>query len=370
VPTSIQLFLLAVSVASLLDGAGPATVSLLPPGPGNPRNTEGDFVMLKDGRLLMIYSRFTSHGPADSGAAALAARYSSDAGRTWTQSDEIVVENEGGMNTMSVSLLRLASGEIALFYVRKNSMLDCRPYMRISRDEGKTWSKARRAISEPGYYVLNNDRAYQTRKGRLLLPVALHRNESPEPAKFNSRGVAMCYLSDNRGKSWRRSKTVLENPSPHPAGLQEPGIVELKDGRLLMYMRTGMGSQYFSYSSDGGDTWSPAEPSSLLSPLSPATIERIPKTGDLLAVWNDHSQVSPEIRNRLRTPLTVAISRDEGKTWEKARNIAEDPTGWYCYTAVEFAGSRLILGYNAGGAGLPNLSRTVITYFDLDWLYR
>jgi sialidase-1 len=163
---------------------------------------------------------------------------------------------------------------------------------------------------------------------------------------------------------------VLENPDPNPAGLQEPGVVELKDGRLLMFMRTGMGSQYFSYSTDGGDTWSPVTASTLLSPVSPASIERIPKTGDLLAVWNDHSKVSAEIRNRKRTPFTVAISRDEGKTWEKAKNLADDPEGWYCYTAIEFVGDRVLLAYNAGGSGLPRLSRTVITYFDVDWLYQ
>ena len=30
----------------------------LPPGPGNPRNSEGDFIELKDGRVLYAYSRF------------------------------------------------------------------------------------------------------------------------------------------------------------------------------------------------------------------------------------------------------------------------------------------------------------------------
>ena len=363
---TLTLLLLTASMAL---GAGPVTINLLPPGPGNPRNTEGDFVQLKDGRLMMIYSKFTSDGAADSGAALLVARYSSDGGVTWTGQDQTVLENEGGMNTMSVSLLRLASGEIALFYARKNSMLDCRPYMRVSKDEGKTWSKPVLAIPEMGYFVLNNARGFQTRRGRLVLAVALHRNETEDPKKFNGRGVAMCYLSDNRGKSWRRSKTVLENPDPNPAGLQEPGLVELKDGRLLMYMRTGMGSQYYSYSSDGGDTWSPVKASTLLSPLSPATIKRIPKTGDLLVVWNDHSKVSDDIRNRRRTPMTIAISRDDGATWEKAKNIADDPAGWYCYTAVAFVGDRVVLSYNAGGSGLPSLSRSVVTHFDLDWLY-
>lgn len=351
--------------------AAPVTVNLLPPGPGNPRNTEGSFARLKDGRLMFIYSRFSSEGPADSGAASLAARYSSDGGVTWSAADEKVVDNEGGMNTMSVSLLRLRSGELALIYMRKNSMLDCRPYLRLSRDEGKTWSAPRLAIAEPGYYVLNNDRAVAIRRGRrLILPVAYHHNETAEPTKFNGRGVAMCYLSDDQGKTWRRSKTTLENPTPSPAGLQEPGVVELKDGRLLMFLRTAMGTQYYSYSRDGGETWSPVEASTLASPLSPASIKRIPKTGDLLVVWNDHARVSDEIRNKLRTPLTVAVSRDEGKTWEKAKNIADDPAGWYCYTAIEFAGDRVLLGYNAGGAGIGRLSRTVITHFGLDWLYQ
>jgi Neuraminidase (sialidase) len=347
---------------------GPVTVKLLPPGPGNPRNSEGDFARLKDGRILFVYTKFATEGPGDSGAAALAARYSMDGGVTWTTKDETILSNEAGLNVMSVSLLRLASGELALFYLRKESLLDCRPYMRVSKDEGQTWSEARATVREPGYYVLNNDRARQLKSGRIVLPVALHRNRSAEFADFERRGVAMCYLSDDNGRSWRRSRTMVESADRN--GLQEPGVVELKDGRVLMYMRTGMGSQYFSVSQDGGETWTGAQASSLQSPLSPATIERIPKTGDLLAVWNDQSKVSAEIRNRKRTPLTVAISRDEGRTWERAKNLMDDPAGWYCYTAVEFADDRVLLGFSAGGAGLAPLSRTVITSFALDWLYR
>jgi len=49
----------------------------------------------------------------------LAARYSDDGGRSWTDEDVVVVENEGGMNVMSVSLLRLQNGDIAFFYLRE-----------------------------------------------------------------------------------------------------------------------------------------------------------------------------------------------------------------------------------------------------------
>jgi Neuraminidase (sialidase) len=344
--------------------------SLLPPGPGNPRNTEGDFIQLRDGRLMFAYTKFTGGG-GDHDRAHIAARFSSDNGDTWTDSDTVVLENEGAMNVMSVSLLRLRDRRIGFFYLLKDSDTSCRPVLRYSRDEGKSWSAPVVCVKDPGYYVLNNDRAVQLKRGRLVLPVALHTRDG----KWSGQGAAMCYFSDDQGKTWRRSKTVLESPKPSQSGLQEPGVVELRNGELLMFCRTSMGSQYFSRSKDGGDTWSTPEASELVSPVSPASIERIPSTGDLLAVWNDHSRVGEEFKavdgksSGKRTPLTVAISKDEGNTWIHRKNLLEDPEGWYCYTAIEFVKDRVLLAYVAGGSGLKRLSRTQIASFPVSYLY-
>jgi len=358
-----------------LPGADPFVALDLAPSSTNPRNTEGAFVRLKDGRILYAYSKFTG-GTSDHATGHIAARYSSDNGATWTPEDVVLADNAQGLNAMSVSLLRLRSGEIALFVINKNTMRDSRPVLRLSRDEGKTWTAPRPTIPDPGYFVLNNDRVIQLASGRLLMPVALHRNETDDPKKFNGQGIVMVYLSDNKGKSWRRSASTLEQPASRN-GLQEPGLVELRDGRLLMFMRTSLGSQYISYSQDRGNTWTPPEPSTLRSPLSPASVKRIPKTGHLLAVWNDHSTVPADWqaedgkRSGLRTPLALALSRDDGRTWEKAKNIEADPAGWYCYTAIDFVGDRVLLAYVAGGSGgLPRLSRSVIKVVDLGWLYQ
>ncbi|HWC00552.1 MAG TPA: sialidase family protein, partial [Bryobacteraceae bacterium] len=149
---------------------GAVILPLLPPGPGNPRNTEGSFVSLRDGRVLFAYTRFTGGG-GDNDAASIVGRISSDGGKTWTSTDIPIVDREGSMNAMSVSLLRLRDGRIALFYLRKNSTSDCRPYLRYSSDEAKTWSDPILCVRDPGYFVLNNDRAVQLRTGRILLPV-------------------------------------------------------------------------------------------------------------------------------------------------------------------------------------------------------
>jgi hypothetical protein len=61
----------------------------------------------------------------------------------------------------------------------------------------------------------------------------------------------MCYLSDDQGRSWRRSKSTLIGRAAdgRRITLQEPGVVELAGGRLLMYARTDAGSQFVCHSS-------------------------------------------------------------------------------------------------------------------------
>lgn len=358
-------FCVAALLAVTAAGSGPERVLELAPSAGNPRNSEGDFVALKDGRLFFVYTHYTG-GFDDDATAHLAGRFSSDGGRTWTPESVTVLPNEGKQNVMSVSLLRLQDGRIGLFYLRKNSTSDCRAYLRFSEDEGQTWSEPTLCIPDEGYFVVNNDRVVQLKSGRLVVPAASHTFYRKE---FLARGAAMCYLSDDGGKTWRRSETVVEGPAESRSGLQEPGVVELKDGRLLMLCRTDQGCQMRAWSSDGGSTWSPAERTELLSPVSPATFEIIPSTGDLLLVWNDHRGID-EARRGKRTPLSVALSRDEGRSWEQAKVLEDDPQGWYCYTAMEFTEDAVLLGYCAGNTPTENgLARTRITRIPLDWLY-
>jgi sialidase-1 len=318
-------------------------VLMLPPSEANPRNSEGDFIRLKDGRVLFVYTHYTG-GDEDEAAAYLAGRYSSDGGRTWTSDDVTILPNEGVFNVMSVSLLRLHDGSIGLFYLRKNAWNDCRLYLRRSTDEAQSWGEPMLCIPDEGYFVVNNDRVIQLESGRLVVPAACHTHYSSE---FKSRGAAMCYLSDDNGRTWRRSRDIVESVPESASGMQEPGVVELKDKRLMMLCRTDRGCQMRAWSSDGGDTWSPPEETELRSPVSPASIERIPATGDLLIVWNDHSGIDPALAGK-RTPLTVAISKDEGKTWERKRNIETAPDGWFCYTAIEFVDDHVLLAYCAG----------------------
>ena len=342
------------------------TLLTIEPTKSHPRNSEGDLIELEDGRLVLIYTRFTG-GTSDHAAADLVMRTSGDGGESWSD-DKIVVRREGGSNVMSVSLLRLSDGRIALFYLRKRSLEDCRPMLRISTDECESFGEATLCIPEkPGYYVLNNDRALQLESGRLILPVALHNEPGQENPDWAGR--VMCYFSDDVGKTWRRSQTTLIGrlPNGNRFTVQEPGIVQFKDRRLMMYCRTNMGSQYVTYSRDDGDTWSELAPSSLASPVSPATIERIPKSKQLLCVWNDHSGTHPFPVGK-RSPQCIAISSDEGETWTRSLVIEADPEGWYCYTSMTFQKDRVLLAYCAGDKQVGGLNRLKVVSISMKQL--
>jgi hypothetical protein len=335
-----------------------------------PRHSEGGFVTLQSGRILFIYTQFYG-GAADESAARLAGLYSDDGGQTWSR-PKTILENEGGNNVMSVSLLRLRSGRIAMFYLRKNSWLDCRPYLRISTDEAATWSQPKLVVEAPGYFVLNNDRVVQLGTGRLIVPVEFHRSRAEDPKSsrsFDARGIALWYYSDDEGQSWREAETWWALPTHSAAGLQESGVVELADGWLWSWARTDQGAQFGFISTDGGKSWTAPAPTALKSPLSPASIKRFPDSVDLLAIFNDHSGTFPFVKDK-RTPLVAAISSDSGQSWPIRRLVESDPDGWYCYTAIHFVKEAVLLAYCAGDSKVGGLNRLRIRRISLDWLRR
>ena len=269
---------------------------------------------------------------------------------------------------MSVSLLRLQDGRIALFYVQKNSFFDCRMRMRTSSDEGKTWSDAVLGNPTEGYLVTNNDRIIQLASGRLICPSALHIN-TPVPAgeeqPFNQHGIALFFVSDDAGQTWRETAQRLKVSDDIDSGLQEPGIIQRKDGTLYGWARTSAGQQWEFTSNDEGETWSEAKPSRFVSPTSPLSIKPI-DANRWLAVWNDldspekHTLSEAQDSSWKRTPLAIAISEDEGATWSRSELIEDDPERGFCYIAIHPMEDSVLLSYCCGGRGSAVLQDSCI----------
>ena len=112
---------------------------------------------------------------------------------------------------------------------------------------------------------------------------------------------------------------ILRDWSTHYSYVVEPTVTEVKPGRLLMFMRTGLGRHFQAWSNDNGETWTRPQPTSLAASTTPAQIGTLPN-GHLVCVWNQES--SEEIRRGYnRTRLSSAISRNGGSVWEFFQNV-------------------------------------------------
>ena len=327
-----RLFPRFVIVVLSLAGMAPAqaqpadtyAITVVPVGPLNTRNSEDAIIALRDGRLLLGWTDF--YGPAghDESPARLSGKISSDGGRTWGPKYTLV-ENDGGRNVMEVNFLRLKNGNLALFHGKKNTKsTDSRIEMRVSADEGRTFGPAKELSPAGKYTGLTNGRSIRLASGRILLEVWVD-------------GDSYCLLSDDEGEHWHEGHHVR----PAKGDCYEPACIQLKDGSVMILLRTSLGGQYKSLSHDGGETWSEPVPTALTGTDAPVAITRVPSTGDLLAIW-DHN---PGLQRKKRTPLTAAISSDEGVTWTHFHNLEEKPGDAWAYPAVTWVGDRALVTY-------------------------
>jgi hypothetical protein len=318
-----------------------------------------------------VYGEF--YGGSDAAAAALKGLISRDRGRTWGDL-HTVQPNVGGRNVMSVSLLRLGNREILLAFLRKDRPGEqCTPFVSRSADEGCTWSAPEPVTPVTRlYHVVNNDRLVQLRNGRVLMPATVY-----NPG-FVVRGVRL-FASDDGGHTWRASGIHPFFPQSK-TGPQEPGLIELRDGRLMMWCRSDQKEIFRCFSSDGGETFGPWAGTGLKAPVSPASIKRLPSTGDLLCLFNNH-QIAPDYWCVDRAPLTAAVSADEGATWRVAGDLEPDRTRSYCYTSITFLPEgEILLTYYHGRCvdgvengrfirSQRNLAHLKVGIFKEDWLY-
>ncbi len=352
---------------------------------GNPRNSEGSFLRLRDGRIAYAYSRYRGNDSGDHAYAEIAAIFSRDNGETFSEPRILVKPNldeaADETNCMSVSLYRLQNGDVGLFYLLKRHNIVSEVLLRRSADEMESFGEPVRCVSDyPGYYVVNNDRVVRTSAGRLLIPAAIHPSAMGRygpNARYDGRARAAFYASDDDGYTWRQISDMiaLTGGAYSGTGLQEPGLVEFAPGVLYAYFRTDLGRHYESVSIDGGTTWFAPQPSRFTGPASPLLIKKNEYSGKYYAVWNPVPEYFGRAHARVwtggRTPLVIAEGTLDGFGihWGAPKVIEDDPNAGFCYPAIMFLDEHeAILAYCAGGVSEEDascLARTRIRKIEL-----
>lgn len=328
---------------------------------GNPRSGENSFVRLKNGDILNMYSEFYGGDDwSDHGVSRISGFLSHDEGETWSESFPIFEVSEGYTDLMCAGALRLSDGDLAALYLARIENSKCtQMFFARSKDEGKTWDVTPTMEGDDTtklYHVLENDRLVETESGRLLFPTSFLPIEREDGNPLGDETFLTVHYSDDGGKSWHNTHADLKIPFIHTTyGLQEPGIIEMQDGRLRMWARTNLGCQYECYSTDGGLSWSVPTPMEFFkSPLSPMLMKGV---GDVVAAVynpepshfiNEKPLVYLEKNAGLfydRTPIVISVSDNDGKDFSRTYLLENDPYSIYCYPAIFDGGEYILVSY-------------------------
>lgn len=301
--------------AGRTEGTTKTIITLAASTPDFTRKGEGDMIELNDGRLMLVYMEFSGTG-SDEAKTRFVSQESADRGKTWSGHRVIAETEPGDMNVYSPNLIRSSDGGILLIFMRQHetSPPTSTHHAWKSTDEGRTF-KPWSVFCKGTTYNVCNAVVKRMKSGRLLLPVTFTHETGP-----GYGGVVL--LSDDDGLTWSEAKNRISLPM---RGVMEPHVEQASDGRVLMIVRSQLGSIQMSESSDDGLTWTLPKSTGLKSPESCPELTRIPSTGDLLVVWNN--SYDPKFFSHFgkRSPLTAAVSRDSGKTWQHLRDIETDP---------------------------------------------
>ena len=231
-------------------------------------------------------------------------------GAKWSEPQ--AVAEEPGVPCWNPVLFRSKAGTLFLWYKAGPNPMSWTGYVRRSADAGKTWGKPEQLPA--GLLGPVRAKPIQRADGTILA------GTSVESYRAWSSWVER---STDDGKTWRKFGPF--NVPGHLYGIIQPALFETKDGRIVALCRSRDSRKICrSESKDGGETWSPAEPTDLPNPNSGIDVVRL-ANGELFLIYN-HTPTG-------RTPLNLARSTDDGKTWKKVHTLEDEP-GEFSYPAI------------------------------------
>lgn len=276
---------------------------------------------LQNGDLYLVY--YGGGGEYAESTAVFGSRLKSGS-KKWTK--PAMIASHPYLSLGNGVIWQAPDGWVWLFYVVRygETWSTSRIAAKISKDGAKTWSDSFMVGFAEGMMVRGHPIVLNN--GDYLLPIYHETGHNTEWVGPDTTSLFLRF--DPRQKSWTETSRIRS-----PKGNLQPAVVQLSDDHLIAYCRRGGnyepvkdGYVIRSESRDGGRTWSEGRDSEFPNPNAAVDFIKL-KNGHLLLVFNDSMND--------RSPLTVAISTDNGVTFPHRRNIAKGPGDFAYPTAIQ-----------------------------------
>lgn len=285
---------------------------ITPPTERLPRCHCSSVVELPSGDLLACW--YAGQDEARPDAAMVTSRRARGAD-SWTPA-EIIADTPGKPEGNGI-LFVMPDGVLWLIYGTMQGEIDgpsgpgvrwvtCDVRCMTSTDEGRTWSDIRMLREQLGMVV--RTKPIVTDSGEVIFGVE------------NDDGYSRFWITGDNGETWDITGPVAGVPNLHPT------IIQRSDGTLLAYLRPDDHHLIARFeSADMGRTWTEAVNTDLPNPHAAIDMVKL-RDGRVVLAMNN----SPDAR----TPLTLALSEDEGETWPYVRDLVHEVGKEFHYPAI------------------------------------
>lgn len=307
----MKAILITLHLAAFAAMAADTAPTLHPKASQLPFTHQGPFVTTADGGVLCIDNKN--------------ALRSKDEGKTW-ESSPLFADPEKYNVSNERALLRTRSGVIIAGWMNGAERKAPKKwnwgakdgvwtefvlptYSVRSVDDGKTWETPVK-LNDPWCGCIHS--LIETRSGRIIL---VGQEIIPE-----WRHATVIFVSDDQGKTWKRSNTLDYGVGHHDhAGSIEGTVIERKDGSLYLLLRTESGFLFEATSTDGLK-WEGLQKSQIPSVTCCPQMARL-ADGRIALLWNAPPRHAPT-NGTSRSELSLAFSDDEARTWSKPTVVA------------------------------------------------
>jgi predicted neuraminidase len=349
------------------------------------QNHAANIMTLPGGDLGVVWFGGTQEGVADISIYFSRLGQGSD---TWSQ--PVRLSNDPVRSEQNPILFPAPDGRLLLFWTAQRAgnqdtaIVRCR----ISENNGRDWGAIETLFgARKGGGTFVRQPVTVLENGDWLLPVFFC-NTIPGEKWSGNNDTSAVMISSDHGRSWR------EYSVPDSIGAVHMCVVPLGEDKLVAFYRSRWADHiYASRSFDAGRTWTPPEQTELPNNNSSIQAVRL-NDGSLAMVFNEKRvDADTELRQSLydeieddeeiveiqsnkkddtadrrkavwgtpRAPLTLAISHDGGKSWQKRRNL-EIGDG-YCLTNNSKDGLNREFSYPSINQTPDGMLHIAYTYF-------
>jgi len=274
-----------------------------------PSSHAANLLRLRNGDVLCAWFSGSQEGESD---VAIVVSRLPHGSKQWSK--PIIVDHQPGKSYQNPVPFQAPDGRLWIFHTEQDAgagQANAHVLYVTSKDNGKTWTAPKVLFDKPGAFT--RQPLVVVSKYKWILP--MYYTPSRGITKGADSNYSVIEMTSDAGEMWKECEI------PESDGLVQPSVVD-ENSHYVAFFRSRYADFVYRSTSEDGCKWTAPVASALPNNNASIQVAKL-KDGDLVIAFNNvnASDKKGKPQTAPRVPLSVALSKDEGKSWSFVRDV-------------------------------------------------